>query len=63
MATVFEDHFQLPEEDMYHIKCEICDKGRYQETSQHDDWDGVLHCPNCKHQVDRWRKEIPSFPN
>lgn len=34
-------------------KCPVCKKGTYQETSIHDDWDGVLHCDNdeCRHRV------------
>jgi hypothetical protein len=37
--------------------CTECGVGRYQETSIHDDWDGVLHCTNkeCNHEVKRYR--------
>jgi len=33
--------------------CEKCGKGHYEETSIHDDWDGVLHCSECGHEVKR----------
>lgn len=33
--------------DMKGKKCTACKKGTYQETSQHDDMDGVLHCDKC----------------
>jgi hypothetical protein len=37
--------------------CTECGVGRYQETSIHDDWDGVLHCTNkkCNHEVKRYK--------
>lgn len=51
------------ETDMYHVRCERCHIGTYQETGYHDDMDGVLHCPNCRHEVPRWiRDEIPILP-
>jgi hypothetical protein len=36
--------------------CTKCGVGHYQETSIHDDWDGVLHCTNkkCNHEVKRY---------
>jgi hypothetical protein len=36
--------------------CTECGIGHYQETSIHDDWDGVLHCTNkkCSHEVRRY---------
>ena len=42
--------------------CTECGVGRYQETSIHDDWDGVLHCTNkkCNHEVKRyWSDDDP----
>ena len=42
--------------DMSGKKCQKCGKGKYKETSQMDDMDGVLHCDKCGHQVDRWKK-------
>jgi len=39
--------------DMTDKKCTSCKKGTYQETSQHDDMDGVLHCTNCNKSVKR----------
>ncbi len=41
--------------DMTGQTCEKCKKGKYQETSIHDDMDGVLHCTKCGTKVDRWR--------
>jgi hypothetical protein len=37
--------------------CTECGVGRYQETSIHDDWDGVLHCTNkeCNYEVRRYK--------
>jgi hypothetical protein len=39
--------------------CTECGVGRYQETSIHDDWDGVLHCTNkkCNHEVRRYKSD------
>lgn len=39
-------------------RCTKCRKGKYKETSLHDDIDGVLHCSNdkCRHQVKRYTK-------
>jgi len=39
--------------DMRDAACSCCDHGRYVETSQHDDMDGVLHCDKCGHRVTR----------
>jgi hypothetical protein len=39
--------------DMKGKKCTACKKGTYQETGQHDDMDGVLHCDKCRKQVKR----------
>jgi hypothetical protein len=36
--------------------CEVCGKGYYKETSIHDDWDGVLHCSKCNHEVKRYKE-------
>jgi hypothetical protein len=36
--------------------CKNCKKGTYQETKITDDWDGVLHCTECGHQVARWEE-------
>jgi hypothetical protein len=41
--------------DMTGKTCEKCGQGKYKETTQHDDMDGVLHCTNCNKKVDRWR--------
>jgi hypothetical protein len=37
--------------------CTECWIGHYQETTIHDDWDGVLHCTNkkCNHEVRRYK--------
>ena len=46
--------------------CTKCGVGNYQETSIHDDWDGVLHCTNkeCNHEVKRykWKDNPPPKP-
>lgn len=39
-------------------KCTKCKKGKYHETTQMDDMDGVLHCTNCNHRIDRWSKTV-----
>lgn len=39
--------------DMKGKKCLKCKKGKYEETSIHDDWDGVLHCNKCGHKTKR----------
>lgn len=38
--------------------CE-CGNGTYQETSQLDDMDGVLHCTWCRQQVARYQPVVP----
>ena len=45
-------------EDMTGCKCTKCKKGTYQETSQMDDTDGVLHCTNCGMKVQRWQESV-----
>ena len=47
----FKDY--LTEKDMMDKKCKKCGKGKYKETSQMDDMDGVLHCDKCGHEVKR----------
>jgi ribosomal protein L37AE/L43A len=42
------------EKDRTGMKCEKCHKGTYQETSQFDDADGVLHCTECGISVSRY---------
>ena len=39
--------------------CTKCGIGYYDETSIHDDWDGVLHCNNkkCNHEVKRYKSD------
>ena len=34
--------------------CIKCKKGTYQETSIHDEIDGILHCVVCGHGRFRW---------
>ena len=36
--------------------CKKCGGGYYKETSIYDDWDGVLHCSKCDHEVTRHTK-------
>jgi hypothetical protein len=40
--------------DMIHQNCEKCKDGYYEETSIHDDWDGVLHCVQCGYETKRY---------
>lgn len=42
--------------DMTGTKCKNCGKGKYKETSIHDDMDGMLHCPKCGHGITRHQK-------
>ena len=42
--------------DMKGKKCTSCKKGTYQETSQMDDMDGVIHCTKCGKGVKRHQK-------
>jgi hypothetical protein len=44
-------------DDRLNQTCTKCGVGDYQETSIHDDWDGVLHCTNkkCNHEVKRYK--------
>jgi hypothetical protein len=46
----------IQEKDMIGVLCEVCKKGHYKETRLQDDWDGVLHCDKCDHQVNRYKK-------
>ena len=53
-------------DDRLNQTCTKCGVGDYQETSIHDDWDGVLHCTNkkCNHEVKRYKsKDIPQPEN
>lgn len=45
--------------DMTGKKCTACKKGTYEETSQHDDMDGVLHCTKCRKEVKRHQPAKP----
>lgn len=42
---------------MSYETCSQCGQAQYQETSINDDWDGVLHCPNCNHEVKRYQEQ------
>lgn len=44
--------------DMTGKTCRKCHKGKYHETSQQDDMDGVLHCTNCGAGVKRWTTKV-----
>jgi len=44
--------------DMRGKPCKKCKKGTYQETSQFDDMDGVVHCTKCGHPVKRWVENL-----
>ena len=54
IGSVFPDADNTYPDDptnMHGKKCLKCRKGTYQETSIHDDWDGVQHCNKCGHEV------------
>ena len=40
--------------DMTGTSCLQCNTGTYQETSLHDDIDGVLHCTTCRASTNRY---------
>lgn len=39
--------------DLLNTECHKCVEGHYVETSQFDDYDGLLHCDKCNHEVKR----------
>jgi predicted RNA-binding protein Jag len=47
----------IDNDDRLNQTCTKCGVGDYQETSIHDDWEGVLHCTNkkCNHEVKRYK--------
>ena len=49
----------IDNDDRLNQTCTKCGVGDYQETSIHDDWDGVLHCTNkkCNHEVKRYKSD------
>jgi len=49
--------YNKEEVDMKGKKCTACNKGTYQETDQHDDMDGVLHCTKCNKEVKRHQSD------
>jgi hypothetical protein len=53
---VYNKNQQVSEEkeDMSGKTCKKCKKGKYVETSQHDDMKGVLHCSKCGSGTKRW---------
>ena len=56
-TTVIQKNMNEEEKkiDMTNKTCTKCHKGKYHETSQHDDMHGVLHCTKCGTQVKRWK--------
>jgi hypothetical protein len=46
--------------DMTGKPCTACKKGTYQETGQHDDMDGVLHCNKCRKEIKRHQSANPN---
>lgn len=40
---------------MTFLRCLVCKKGFYEESSIMDDMHGVLHCNVCHHETRRWR--------
>lgn len=47
--------YRIRSGDMTGKTCTKCHKGKYQETTQHDDMDGILHCTNCNSTIRRWK--------
>ena len=43
------------ESDMKGEVCEECGDGKYTETNQLDDLNGVLHCEKCNHEINRYK--------
>jgi len=41
-------------------ECGICHEGCYRQTSFQDEYHGVLHCTECKHEVPRYIIELES---
>ena len=56
MNKVRKRYLKIPEQiiDRKGQKCETCKKGKYTETSQMDDLEGVLHCEKCQHKIERY---------
>ena len=52
----FYTHIDHMEKD-----CDKCGEGYYKETSIHDDWDGVLHCSKCNHEVKRYKEVLNDY--
>ena len=51
-----EQESKMQQVDMKGKKCTSCKKGTYQETSQMDDMDGVVHCTKCGKGLKRHQK-------
>ena len=47
--------------DLYNQTCVVCGEGYYTETSIYDDWDGLLHCSKCNHEVKRHEQVLNNF--
>ena len=54
LNSLFEGDDLSKKTDMSGKTCKKCHKGKYHETSQQDDIDGVLHCTNCGAGTKRW---------
>ena len=54
-----EQESKMQQVDMKGKKCTSCKKGTYQETSQMDDMDGVVHCTKCGKGVKRHQSAKP----
>jgi hypothetical protein len=57
MKYLIEGNKMATEIDMKGKKCGKCKKGTYQETSQMDDMDGVLHCDKCGSETKRHKSQ------
>ena len=54
-----EQESKMQRVDMKGMKCTSCKKGTYQETSQMDDMDGIVHCTKCGKGVKRHQSAKP----
>ena len=57
MKKLVKESLYESESDLKGKKCKSCKKGKYKETSQLDDLNGVLHCDSCGEEVNRYINE------
>jgi hypothetical protein len=56
LAKILTEENTPKTKDMSGQTCIKCEKGKYIETSLHDDWEGTLHCSKCNHETKRYLK-------